>query len=226
MTLRVGPEGARLTVPPGAPEREVRAMLRRHAAWLAENLAAAAAAAPPPLADGSVLALLDARVVLRLRPGAGGPARLQAGELILAAGPAGASGALERWYRAEARRRLAAMAAEEAAALGVGVAAVSVRDPRSRWGSCSASGRLSFSWRLLAAPAFVARHVVVHEACHIVRPDHSPAFWALVRARDPRADEARAWLRAHGGLLRAGPGWPALAGAPGGPAAPAPRPAR
>jgi predicted metal-dependent hydrolase len=84
---------------------------------------------------------------------------------------------------------------------------VSVRDPRSRWGSCAGSGRLSYSWRLLLAPEAVLDHVVAHEVCHLVRPDHSPAFWALVGEVDPGAAERRAWLREHGDRLHLGPAW-------------------
>ncbi|MEQ9093423.1 MAG: M48 family metallopeptidase [Miltoncostaeaceae bacterium] len=82
---------------------------------------------------------------------------------------------------------------------------------RSRWGSCSAAGRLSLSWRLLLAPEWIADHVVDHEVCHLVHLDHSPAFWSLLRAVDPRTDPARAWLTAHGPRLHDGPALGALA---------------
>ncbi len=99
-----------------------------------------------------------------------------------------------------------------AARLGVAVAAVGVRDPRSRWGSCSPGGRLSFSWRLLLAPEAVLDHVVAHEVCHLVRPDHSPAFWELLAGVDPGHRAARDWLAARGHLLHRGPAWRGEAG--------------
>jgi predicted metal-dependent hydrolase len=91
--------------------------------------------------------------------------------------------------------------------MGAHVAGVTVRDPRSRWGSCSSRGRISYSWRLLLAPEHVLDHVVAHEVCHLLRRDHSPAFWALVHDVDPGTDEARRWLREHGPRLREGPAW-------------------
>lgn len=94
-----------------------------------------------------------------------------------------------------------------AAGLGREVTRVSVRDGRSRWGSCTPPGRLSFSWRLLLAPEAVLDYVVVHEVCHLVRPDHSPAFWRLVEDLRPGHATARHWLREHGERLRLGPAW-------------------
>ena len=116
---------------------------------------------------------------------------------------AGAAEALERWYRelgagdargvdrasgAGARRRPRRLLA--------------VRDQRTRWGSCSARGTLSFSWRLLLAPAWVLDDVVCHELCHLRVANHSQAFWSPVRRHRPGAD-SRPWLRAHGGELAA-----------------------
>ena len=108
---------------------------------------------------------------------------------------------------AEARtatRELARMVAEEEApALGVEVARIQVRDQRTRWGSCSTRGTLSFNWRLALAPHAVLDYVVVHELCHLREPNHSPRFWRLVESRRPSFREQRAWLREHGAELLA-----------------------
>ena len=80
-----------------------------------------------------------------------------------------------------------------------------MRDQRTRWGSCSSRGTLSFSWRLLLAPAWVLDDVVCHELCHLLIPNHSWAFWSYFAQHRPAAD-SRPWLRAHGrelGGLRA-----------------------
>jgi predicted metal-dependent hydrolase len=123
--------------------------------------------------------------------------------------PAGGdpSPVIERWYRREASAHPRSLAERWASALGVRVGGVAIRDPRSRWGSCSPAGGLSFSWRLILAPGFVAAHVAAHEACHLVRPDHSPAFWRLLGDLDPLTPHARAWLRSHGERLHDGPTW-------------------
>jgi predicted metal-dependent hydrolase len=100
--------------------------------------------------------------------------------------------------RREARARISLIAQSEAAALGVTYARISLRDQRSRWGSCSTTGTLSFNWRLVLAPHDVLDYVVVHEICHLVEMNHGPAFWALVEKRRPGYAEAKAWLDEHG----------------------------
>jgi predicted metal-dependent hydrolase len=89
--------------------------------------------------------------------------------------------------------RLRAMAAR----LGLQVARISIRDQRTRWGSCGRNGHITLNWRLLLMPDWVADYVLVHELMHLRRLDHSPAYWALVEAAYPRFREARSWLRHH-----------------------------
>jgi predicted metal-dependent hydrolase len=91
----------------------------------------------------------------------------------------------------------------EAAELGVRYCRIQVRDTRSRWGSCSSTGTLSFSWRLVLAPAEVLDYVVVHELCHLRVADHSPRFWRLVERRRPGYRDQREWLGRHGWELLA-----------------------
>ena len=91
---------------------------------------------------------------------------------------------------------------ERAERLGLRVGAVSVRDQRTRWGSCGRNGRICLNWRLLLMPDWVRDYVLVHELMHLKRLDHSPRFWALVADAHPAHREARAWLREHGPRLR------------------------
>jgi predicted metal-dependent hydrolase len=102
-----------------------------------------------------------------------------------------------------ARRTIAETAVREAARIGVSYARISIRDTRSRWGSCSSSGSLSFSWRLVLAPREVLDYVVVHELCHLRHHDHSPRFWDLVAEVWPRYRDHKAWLDTHGWELLA-----------------------
>lgn len=209
MSLRVSPTGLRLTVPPHTPARSIRAFLRESSPWI-EAQRAAQGPPPPPLADGDTLALLDDWLELRVRTSdSRRQIAVREGRALQVDLPPGTdpSGLVERWYRREARRILAPRAEEAAAALGVAVRRITVRDPTSRWGSCSSSGTLSFSWRLLLAPERVLQYVVVHEVCHLVRADHSPAFWALLASRCPDHASAREWLRDNGSRLHRGPNW-------------------
>ncbi len=114
------------------------------------------------------------------------------------------AGAVSEMEARRAARELVTMVAEEEAeALGVSFSRIEVRGQRTRWGSCSARGTLSFNWRLVLAPFEVLDYVVVHELCHLREPNHSPRFWRLVAERRPGWRAQRDWLRAHGAELLA-----------------------
>jgi len=116
---------------------------------------------------------------------------------------------LESRRVSEAEARLAArelvtmVLEEEAPALGVTYGQVQIRDQRTRWGSCSARGTLSFNWRLALAPFEVLDYVVVHELCHLREPNHSSRFWRLVASRRPSWRRQRDWLTVNGPELLA-----------------------
>jgi predicted metal-dependent hydrolase len=89
--------------------------------------------------------------------------------------------------------------------LGVPIKRIAIRDQTSRWGSCSTTGVISYSWRLIFAPPFVLDYIAAHEVAHLVEMNHSPRFWALVERLYPTMGKAKAWLDAHGtGLHRYG----------------------
>src|SRR5438105_1697574 len=106
---------------------------------------------------------------------------------------------------ARARTRAAAqlIAAAESERLGVAYRRIRVAGQRTRWGSCSPSGTLSFNWRLALAPPEVLDYVVVHEVCHLPEPSHGPRFWALVERLRPGYREPKQWLADHGHALLA-----------------------
>ncbi len=108
--------------------------------------------------------------------------RREGGTLIVAGRPEHLGRRLTDWLKAEARREFAVRARAKAEILGRRVGRVTVRDTRSRWGSCSANGNLSFCWRMVMAPAFVVDYVVAHEVAHLKVRDHSPRFWKTVEA--------------------------------------------
>jgi predicted metal-dependent hydrolase len=195
----VGPE---LVVPLRARESAISDALATLAPWLERALArqqpGALGLARPGVAwhGGEAVEL---RIVEASRASAG----WSAGALELRAPDrAGAAMVLERWYRSSAREALAASVERQAEAVGVEPKALAVRDQRTRWGSCSSRGTLSFSWRLLLAPAWVLDDVVCHELCHLRVANHSKAFWNLFAQHRPGAD-SRPWLRAHGSELAA-----------------------
>jgi hypothetical protein len=213
----------RLVVGPGRPpelvvptlgrrgDRAVDEFLRSNHRWLADKLAALRVLAqrPPALPErpGTVW-LAGEPVPVVFEPSGRSGATLEDGRLVVsgaspeAVSPEAVSSAaavsVERWYRREARRRLTEAAEGYAPGLGVRVSAISVRDQRTRWGSCSHSGRLSFSWRLVLAPSPVLTYVVLHELCHLREFNHSKSYWRLVESVRPDWRDAAGWLREHG----------------------------
>jgi predicted metal-dependent hydrolase len=105
-------------------------------------------------------------------------------------------------HRERARRELPARLVELAAEQGLTVARVSIRNQRTRWGSCGRDGHISLNWRLILMPPEVRDYVLVHELMHLRRLDHSRAYWRLVAAACPGYRAARQWLRTHGASLR------------------------
>jgi len=205
VSLRIDPRGGAVvvTLPPRAGRTAGLALLKSHAAWVAERLAALPG--PIAFADGALVPLHGVDHLVRHRPGMRGTVWVEAGELHVAGDAAFLPRRLADFLRAEARRCFAATAMEKARAAGVEPRRVTVKDTRSRWGSCAANRNLAFSWRLVMAPAFVQDYVTAHEVAHLRHMNHGPQFWDLVARLTPHTDPAMAWLRTHGPrLLRIG----------------------
>jgi predicted metal-dependent hydrolase len=157
-----------------------------------------------PWQDGAVLPLYGAPHTIRHRPSARAGVWVEEDEIYVSGRGEHLPRRLRDWLKRRAREEFAATAREMAAGIGVEVRRVTVRDTQSRWGSCSAHGNLSFSWRLLLAPPAIGRYLVAHEVAHLKHMDHSTAFWALcarLLGSENELRAARAWLRRHGAAL-------------------------
>jgi len=200
-SLRVSRLDGRVTLslPPRAREAEAMAFVRAQEGWL--RAALARMALPEAVGIGTVLPV-EGRM-LRIVPGAGRGVRAE-GDALVVPGDASLAGArVAGFLKAQARARLVAASGHYAGLLGVGFSGVTLRDTRSRWGSCSAAGALMYSWRLILAPPPVLAYVAAHEAAHLVQMNHSPAYWAVVERIYPGWKVPRAWLRAEGQALHA-----------------------
>lgn len=196
MILRVGRAGGApcLTLPPRASLADAERFVLSQEAWLRRQLAAR----PPALRVEAGATLPFAGGTLEVR--CGGPAgwRPEAGALHVP-GPAGRVGPQVRAHLQEAARAACVEAAERhAGRLGRRPGRITLRDTRSRWGSCTADGDLMFSWRLIMAPPAVLDYVAAHEVAHMVELNHSRRFWALVAELCPGYGPHRAWLQRHG----------------------------
>jgi predicted metal-dependent hydrolase len=109
--------------------------------------------------------------------------------------------ALENHLRGLARQQIEETVSIQSMRMGLKPRSVTIRDQRTRWGSCSSTGTLSFNWRLIMVPPTVMEYVVIHELAHMAQPNHSPAFWAIVSRYYPSFKEARSWLRKNAALL-------------------------
>lgn len=198
LSLRLDPALGEVVVvaPPRVPPQVIADFVNRHAEWVRRRRAAMPVRTP--FVPGAEVPILGVPHRIAHDPAAGRGVHRADGELRVG-GPAEHLGTrLAAWLQAEARRQLLVRSRTMALTLGVTVAAVTVRDTRSRWGSCASSGRLSYSWRLLLAPEAVLDYVVAHEVAHLVEMNHSARFWAVVDRLHPDAGRCRAWLKAKG----------------------------
>ncbi len=202
LTLRVDPrgDGAVLTLPPGVRQAEAEAFLDRHADWLSRALARQPARTV--VGPGARLPVAGIEAEVTLAPGRRRPPRLEGTQLVVP-GPGAPGPRIAAWLKLRARDALVPAVRRYAGLLGREAAMVSLRDTRSRWGSCSSTGRLGFSWRLAMAPAEVLDYMAAHEVAHLVEMNHAPAFWALVERLMPDYRPHRAWLRNQGARLHA-----------------------
>lgn len=176
------------------------------AAWLRERLQHMPG--PVPFADGAVIPLrgkahlLRASGTLRGTVGPSGRDRITGLPQILVPGERDHfSRRLTDWLKREARADLEPAVMSYASRLRVRPKRITVRDQSSRWGSCSASGTLSFSWRLVLAPPMVLDYLAAHEVTHLMEMNHSTRFWRTLERIAPDTHKAEAWLKGHGAVL-------------------------
>ncbi len=203
MRLRVDPRtgGVLLTVPKRVSRRRALEWAAGQRAWIDAALADIPDAVP--LLAGATIPYRGEPYVIDWSADRPRSVRLAEGSLLVGGPEASLEGRLLRWLRSEAKGLLDRETREYAAKAGVSVARVGVGDPVSRWGSCSSSGVIRYSWRLILAPDWVRRATVAHEVAHRVHLDHSPRFHALVAdlfEADPTP--ARQWLRREGAALQ------------------------
>lgn len=201
LILRLDPQtgGAVVTLPWTLPKAAAYAMVREKAGWVLARLKRQPA--PVAFADGAEVPFLGEPHRVRHVPERRGTVRREGGEILVTGGTEHLPRRLEDWLKKEARREIAERVRRKSLLLGRAAGRVTLRDTRSRWGSCAANGNLNFSWRLVLAPEFVLDYVVAHEVAHLKVRDHGPRFWRAVEDLTPHAKEAKAWLNRHGSAL-------------------------
>jgi predicted metal-dependent hydrolase len=207
LRVRAATRDVLLTIPARSSLASAREFAERHAAWIGARLARL----PRPVAfePGSRTPLRGVEHAIVHRPNGRGVVWTEAGAegpILCVAGEAPhIARRVNDFLRREARRDLTAAVMRHAGRLGVTPRRITLRDTSSRWGSCSTSSNLNFSWRLILSPPYVLDYLAAHEVAHMVHMNHSPLFWKLTNRLFPETERAEAWLKAHGsGLHRFG----------------------
>ena len=188
---------ATLTLPTRVPEREGKAFVRERESWLRKHLSAIEPEMPVEIGATVLFEGADVPVIA-------GPvkrATLKSGALMVPDDPGKVGKRVAAFMKLRARDALADASDRYAAALGRPYNRISLRDTRSRWGSCSSAGDLMYSWRLIMAPRSVLEYVAAHEVAHLQHMDHSDRFWEVVNDLFPNHKACRKWLRDNGGAL-------------------------
>lgn len=178
--------------------------LREKGEWVVRQYMRIAPPPPqPPLGNSSMIPLQGRVRKLRIGLAEGEPPRfVVAGDVIHARIPRPSRrllrDSLKRWLQDRACIAIERVVRREAEKIGVRLRRVTIRDQKTKWGSCSKNGNLSFNWRLVLFPPAVMRYIVVHELCHLKHFNHSLRFWSLVARHDPHYQESIDWLKRHG----------------------------
>jgi predicted metal-dependent hydrolase len=190
-----------LTMPPRGSLKQAREFAEKHGGWIAARLGRLPE--PAPFAHGAVIPLRGVEHRIAHRQEQRGTVWIESGagdeRLLCVAGEVPhIARRVSDFLKREVKSDLEAASRRAADALGVAIKRVSIRDPSSRWGSCSTTGVLSYSWRLIFVPPFVLDYLAAHEVAHLIEMNHSQAFWRVVERICPHVARAKSWLDAHG----------------------------
>ncbi|MHB8088929.1 MAG: M48 family metallopeptidase [Anaerolineaceae bacterium] len=209
LRITVSASGVTVTLPKGVPQREAENFLKQNVVWLNTQLERTARLTKPSPLPADVILWHGEAVQLQRIEEADRKSRVKVeaakGRLKVYM-PAGSKAstrlAAEAWMRANARTEIEQVVIEQARRMNARPKAVSIRDQRTRWGSCSSRGNLAFNWRLVMTPPGVLEYVVVHELAHMFELNHSKDFWDIVARFFPEYKKARTWLRKNASSLR------------------------
>jgi predicted metal-dependent hydrolase len=190
--------GVEVVLPARAPERAAAAAVSELRPWIEARLAEARMAMASVAERAGTLPYLGATLELVAESGRS-RAHRRGDRLLVPDGDP--RPAIERFYRRAARAELTPRLDRASALVGLPYSGLDIRGQKTRWASCSSTGRMSFNWRLLLAPERVLEYVVWHEICHLKVLDHSPRFWSLLERHCPDYREDRDWLARNGATL-------------------------
>ena len=201
--IRVEDGAVSVVVPIDLPVERIDSLLKDKRKWIKEKIVLHRQAQPvseKQFVSGEAFSYLGRNYRLKVEKGVFQPVRLLQGRLVVTV-PQGKDqphvirNALIRWYKRQAEQKLREKVDRYAPVVGVEPTGVGIKSFKSRWGSCTAKGRLEFNWRVMMAPASVVEYVVIHELCHLKHHDHSADFWSAVSRVLPNYMVSKDWLK-------------------------------
>ncbi len=192
-------DGVVVTLPKGVDANEGIRFAKASADWIIARLLTQ----PEKIefADGVLIPFMGSDHQIRHVPGARRGVWCEDNEIRVSGPLSHLPRRVTDWLKKQARHEISLLTQNKAEMRDLKPGRISIRDTRSRWGSCASNGNLSFSWRLVLAPEYVIDYVVAHEVAHLVEHNHSARFWAVVETLTPHCESGRKWLKAHGEKL-------------------------
>mgnify|MGYP003108926852 CR=1 FL=1 len=198
--LRIDPKrGIVLHLPPRVSVVAGLSFIEKEIDWVVANLDRLPEAVP--FCDGALLPIMGTPHRITHAPDRRGVVWMEAGRIYVTGREEHLPRRVRDWVRKMAKTEISRRAEAYATRIGKSYKGITLRDQASRWGSCSSTGQLNFSWRLLLMPEEVMDYIVAHEIAHLRHMNHSPAFWRLVDMLHPRVPAARKWLKINGAEL-------------------------
>ena len=195
-------------VPDQLSDARVEELIQKRTPWIRRKLreqSQAVTPKPKEYVSGESFTYLGRNYRLKVLRGDNREVKLRSGYLEVGLPQKSKDGdirnALVEWYEEHALERLTEKTNRYAGIMGVSPNSISVRDYKSRWGSCSSKGEISYNWRIIIAPHHIVDYVVVHELCHLKHPNHSPAYWKSVKREISDYEVCRQWLKEQGSSL-------------------------
>ena len=207
LTLRIDSAagGLRVTVPPGVRSTEVDRFLARHEGWIVARLAKLPDR--PRIRPGVKIPLHGVPHLVVHEPGRRGTVRREVTDegptLVVHGERVHLPRRLADFLKKEAKAHIEPLAHRHAEIVGRRIKAIRFKDTKSRWGSCTSDGVLSFSWRIAMAPPAVIDYLVAHEVAHLAEMNHGPKFWKLCKDLCPDTARCKDWLKRNGAALQA-----------------------
>lgn len=205
-SLKVHEGHVQVIVPKLLTDQEIETLVLKKTKWIRDKLRIqrlAPSYKPKEFVSGESFSYLGKNYRLKILSGKKGEVKLRDGRFFVTVKTKGKNSRalLEDWFREKALQKLTEKTIRHAEQIGVNPKKISIREYKSRWGSCTAKGTISFNWKIMMAPNSIIDYVVIHELCHLKHHDHSPKYWKALESKLPDYREKKEWLKKHSKLL-------------------------